>query len=141
MDEERNRRRFVDTNIFLYVIQAHPKHGETSREILKRIDRGQPGVTSLINLGEICWWLEKHKKGDLIKEKVELINSILNLEIVPLTREDFIRAGEFIKKYRIDFNDCLCLSVMERLKINEIYSNDEDFDQVGWVKRIFSQSN
>lgn len=39
--------------------------------------------------------------------------------------------------YNIDFNDCLYLSVMHRLGIAEIYSNDTHFDKVEWVSRVF----
>jgi predicted nucleic acid-binding protein len=128
---------FVDSNIFLYVIQAHPQFGKVSKEILKRIDKGERTVTSLINLAEICWWLERHGKKDQIEDELKLITSILNLEIAPLTPEDFLLAGRFVKEYGIDFNDCLVLAAMKRLEIKGIYSNDPDFDKVEWVKREF----
>jgi predicted nucleic acid-binding protein len=137
MDERKSRGRFVDTNIFLYTVQAHPKFGEKSKEILSRIEGGEKGVTSLINLAEICWWMEKHKKEKELEEIVRLISSILNLEIVPLTLKDFFLASRFITSYSIDFNDCLCLAVMKRLGLNMIYSNDSDFDKVEWIKREF----
>jgi predicted nucleic acid-binding protein len=33
-------------------------------------------------------------------------------------------------KHKIDFVDALTLQTMEKNKINEIYSNDKDFDRV-----------
>lgn len=66
-EEEAGEVRFVDTNIFLYVIQAHPEFGERSKEILERIDMGEEAITSLLNIAEICWWLEKHGKKDRIE--------------------------------------------------------------------------
>ncbi|MEA2053567.1 MAG: type II toxin-antitoxin system VapC family toxin [Candidatus Thermoplasmatota archaeon] len=136
MDEGKNRKRFVDTNIFLYVIQGHPEFGERSKRILKRIDEKEEAVTSQINLGEICWWLEKHKRRKEIEEKIKLISSILYLEIVPPNIDDFLLASKYIKKYQIDFNDCISLAVMKRMNIDTIYSNDKDFDKT-WVKREF----
>lgn len=137
MDEEENRGKFVDTNIFLYAIQAHPEFGENSRKILERIDKSEKGKTSLINIAEICWWLEKHNRKDEIKEKIKLICSILNLEIIPLTLEDFFIASELVKIHPIDFNDCLCLALMRRMDIDTIYSNDNDFDKIEWIGREF----
>ncbi len=136
MDEEKNRRRFVDTNVFIYAIQGHPEFGEVSKIILERIDSGEKAVTSQINLAEVCWWLEKHKRSEEIEEEIKLISSIFHLEIIPLDMRDFIAASEFVKKYKIDFNDCISLAVMKRMNISTIYSNDRDFDRT-WIKRKF----
>lgn len=128
---------FVDTNIFLYAMEAHPKFGLISKRILQRIDKKEPAVISLINLGEICWWLEKHRRANEIEEKIRLVQSILNLEIVMVTLEDFLTSARFVKEYGMEFNDCLYLAVMKRLGISKIYSNDEHFDRVEWVIRCF----
>ncbi|MDI6807098.1 MAG: type II toxin-antitoxin system VapC family toxin [Candidatus Aenigmarchaeota archaeon] len=128
---------FVDTNIFLYAMEAHPKFGKTAKKILIRIDRKEPAIISLINIGEICWWLEKHRRESEIEEKIKLICSILNLEIISLILEDFLLASKFVVKYKLDFNDCLYLAVMKRFGIKKIYSNDTHFDKVEWVKRSF----
>lgn len=136
-NEKGGERNFVDTNVFLYAIQAHPQFGKVSKEILKRIDKGEKAVTSLINLAEICWWLERHGKRDQIENELKLITSIFNLEITPLAFEDFSLASRFVKEYRIEFNDCLALAVMKKLGLERIYSNDPDFDKVGWLKREF----
>lgn len=137
MDKEKDRRKFVDTNIFIYAITSHPKYGEISRNILERIDRGEEAVTSIINIAEICWWLEKYGKKSEIEEILLLINSILGLEIIPVRMEDFLVASKFIMKYGIDFNDCLSLAVMKRFDVDTIYSNDKDFDKT-WIKREFT---
>lgn len=136
-NERSGERKFVDTNIFLYVVQAHPQFGKISKEILKRVDGGEKAVTSLINLAEICWWLERHGKGDQIEDELKLITSIFNLEITPLALEDFLLASRFVKEYRIGFNDCLILAMMKKLGIGRIYSNDPDFDRARWLKRDF----
>jgi len=136
-DGESEERNFVDTNIFLYAIQAHPQFGKTSKEILKRIDGGERAVTSLINLAEICWWLEKHGKRDQIEDELKLMTSIFNLEVAPLAQEDFFLASRFVREYKIEFNDCLGLAVMKRLGLKKVYSNDPDFDKVGWLNREF----
>lgn len=137
--ERSGERYFVDTNIFLYAIQAHPEFGGQCKEILKRIDRGERAITSLISLAEICWWLERHGKADQIENEIRLITSILNLEIAPLVLEDFLLASKFVNEYGIDFNDCLALAVMKRLGIKGVYSNDQEFDKVRWLKRSFNK--
>jgi len=136
MDEKKGRRRFVDTNVFIYAMQGHPEFGEVSKKILERIDGGEKAVTSLMNIAEVCWWLEKHKMEEKIEEKVKLISSIFCLEIAPLELSDFMEASRLVKKYRMDFNDCLSIALMKRMNIDTIYSNDRDFDKAK-LKRIF----
>jgi len=135
-EEEAGEVRFVDTNIFLYVIQAHPEFGEKSKEILERIDMGEEAITSLLNIAEVCWWMEKHGKKDRIEDKLRLINSILNLKIISPTIDDFLLAARYVRDYSIDFNDCVSLAVMKRFDVNTIYSNDRDFDKT-WAIRMF----
>ena len=129
--------RFVDTNIFLYVIQAHEEFGKTSLEILKRIDKGELAITSHINILEVCWWLEMHDQVERIEEQLKRIRAVLNLGIVPLEFHDFISASRLRRTSQVHFNDCLMVSVMNRMGIKEIYSNDRDFDLFRGIRRKF----
>lgn len=136
-DGEVGERSLVDTNIFLYAIQGHPEFGEASKRILERIDGEEEAVVSSITLAEICWWLEKHGKVNGMREEIDLILSIFNLDVVQLKPEDFLSSAELIREWGIDFNDCLNIAVMKRLGVDRIYSNDSDFDEIEWVKRTF----
>ncbi len=135
--DAKERRRFVDSDVFLYALQAHPRYGETAKNILKRIDTKETALTSLINVEEVCRWLERHQKGNLVGDKIELIDALLHLQFEPLTLQDVLKAAELGETYQIDFNDRVSLAVMERNDIKEIYSNDTDFDNVEGVTRIF----
>jgi predicted nucleic acid-binding protein len=42
-----------------------------------------------------------------------------------------------MERHNIDVVDALTLQTMKKNKINEIYSNDKDFDRVQWTKRIW----
>jgi predicted nucleic acid-binding protein len=50
--------RFVDTNIFIYALTAHPIFGKTAKNILERIEKGEAAITSTLVLCEIAWVLE-----------------------------------------------------------------------------------
>ncbi len=47
-------KRFVDTNIFIYVATNHPQFGQTAKQILKRIEQGEDAVTSTLVLCEVA---------------------------------------------------------------------------------------
>jgi predicted nucleic acid-binding protein len=53
------------------------------------------------------------------------------------TWDDFFTALNDEDEHRVDFVDALTLQTMKKNKINEIYSNDKDFDRVKWIKRIW----
>lgn len=47
--------RFVDTNVFVYALTAHPTFGQASKRILERIENGEEAATSTLVLLEIAW--------------------------------------------------------------------------------------
>jgi len=130
------KKRFVDTDIFIYAMQGHPEFGTVARRILERIDRGEAAVTSHMNIAEVCSWLEKNGMAGGIGEKIKLIRSIFYLEIATLEMGDFVEASRLIKKYGMNFNDCITLALMKRMNIDTIYSTNIDFDRTQ-IERIF----
>jgi predicted nucleic acid-binding protein len=53
------------------------------------------------------------------------------------TWDNLLAALDDVNEHKIDFVDALTLQTMKKNKINEIYSNDKDFDRVKWIKRIW----
>ena len=51
-------------------------------------------------------------------------------------RRMFLRALDLYAAYHLDFEDALSIAHMERQKIAEIYSYDQDFDGTPEVKRL-----
>jgi len=64
-------KRFVDTNIFIYVATNHPQFGQTAKQILKRIEQGEDAVTSTLVLCEVAWVLKAMGKQGDIKPTLE----------------------------------------------------------------------
>lgn len=120
--------RYIDTNIFLYVVEGHPEFGGISKKILERADNEEDCVTSTINLAEVSWWLEKHDESDRIEEIIRLIDSILNLKVISLNIKDFMRAGSFARNYLLAtitptlFSRALFSSIIIILQFNLIQS-------------------
>lgn len=130
--------RFLETNIFLYVITANPHFGSTAKTILQRIEDGEEAATSSLVVAEVCAWLEYHKLDDEIDLLFKILQSYPTLTILETTYEDEVKAKDLESHYpKLEFFDRVYLAQMYRLKISEIYSNDKGFDKVKNIKRLF----
>ena len=130
--------RFVDANVFVYVLVKSPKRDyEISKRILERIENGEETATRLAIIQEVVDWLEYNNRKKEVRSFLIGVNSYLSLEKMSDEWNDFIEALDEVDKYNIDFVDALTLQRMKKNKVTEIYSNDKDFDRVKWVKRIW----
>jgi predicted nucleic acid-binding protein len=116
--------RFIDTNVFIYAATAHPKFGETSGTILKRVEDGERAATSTIVLCEVAWVMEAMGKQGKIRDLLGNILSFKNIEVLGFTEEDLLRGSSYMISKRLDFNDAVNLAIILREGITEIYSND-----------------
>lgn len=57
-----------------------------------------------------------------------------NLEIVPADIDAIIRSQEMKRRFGLLSNDSLTLQIMKDLKINNLASNDADFEMVTFIK-------
>jgi len=117
--------RFVDTDVFVYVITAHPAFGPAARRILERIEAGEEALTSTLVLCEVAWVLEAMDRQGDISPTMEKILSYESLSVADFGAEDLVMGSVNLTNYRIDFNDGVNLAVMERNGVKEVYSNDE----------------
>jgi predicted nucleic acid-binding protein len=130
--------RFVDANVFIYILVKSPeKDYETSKRILKRIENGEETATSLAVIQEVVDWLEYNNRKKEIRSFLTAINSYLTMNKLNITWNNLLTALDDVDEHKIDFVDALTLQTMKKNKINEIYSNDKDFDRVKWIERIW----
>ena len=130
--------RFVDTNIFIYTLTAHPRFGKTSKDILERIQKGEKAITSTLVLCEVAWVLEAMGRQGDIKPALEKIMSYRTLEIVSYVPDDLLVGANNMATENIDFNDGVNLALMIRLGVSEVYSNDQKhLGKLDYLKLIF----
>ena len=131
--------RFVDTNIFIYALTAHPLFGKTAKNILERIENGEPAVTSILVLCEVAWVLEAMGRQGDIKSTLEKLTSFKTLKVISFNSDDLLVGANNMSTEKVDFNDGVNLALMMRLGITEVYSNDQKhFGKVDALKLIFS---
>ena len=130
--------RFVDTNIFIYAITAHPTFGQTARTILERIENGEQAAASTLVLCEIAWVLEAMGKQGDIEPTLEKILSYHALKTIEIASDDLIIGANNMTTYKVDFNDGVNIALMNRVGISEVYSNDQKhLGKLDFLKLIF----
>ena len=150
---------FVDANIFVYHFSEKSKFNPASTNFLERIEkRDIIGVTSTsvvqeathrmmimeaatilvdIKAKDYVKYLKAHTdivkklvKHQIIPEKI----ASFNLEIISPDINTIARSQQMKKRYGFLSNDALSLQIMEDLKINNLASNDSDFERVDFIK-------
>ena len=130
--------RFVDTNVFVYALTAHPRCGENARRILERVEGGEAAMTSTLVLCEVAWVLEAMGRQGDIKSTLEKIFSYKSLEVVEFSGDDLLMGANNMAIHNVDFNDGVNVAIMMRLGVSEAYSNDnKHLGSLGFLKLIF----
>ncbi len=130
--------RFVDTNIFIYTLTAHPHFGKTAKSILERIEKGEAAITSTLVLCEVAWVLEAMGKQGDIKPTLEKIMSYPALEVIDFSQDDLLIGANNMSAENVDFNDGVNLALMMRLGVSEVYSNDQKhLGKLDFLKLVF----
>ena len=131
-------RAYVDANIFVLANYADDERGERAAKIIERIQSGEDtGFTCSLTIDEVMWAVHKQKQGEQLREVVEDIYQTANLHVLETPAKVPLLALEFMEEYGFRPRDAIHCAVMREHALTAIYSDDEDFDKVKWIKRKF----
>ena len=132
--------RFLDSNIFVYVMMDDPSYSGKALRILPRIEEGkEQGWTSTLALSQAFSHLKKRKKYQAVDRFYDFLEGN-PIRVTETTREDMVNARASKQAQNVQWNmwdDLVIASQMRRLEISEIYSNDTDFDKLKGLTRFF----
>lgn len=130
--------RFVDANIFIYHLASDPKYGKVAKDILTRIQNGEESaLTSTIVVSQVSSYLKWKQKTSTIPIFLEFLRSLPNLTKAETTFADYLDLTTSTKIRADNWDDLVIASQMGRYGIDEVYSNDSDFDSIPGIKRVF----
>lgn len=121
----------VDTNVFIYFLETHPRYGSWCASLFDLIERGQnPAVTSTVTLLELLVQPYRDQKEDLAQKIFALTTTYPTLEWVPLTMNLADRAAELRARYRLSTPDAIHLATAINRKATRFYGNDRGLKRV-----------
>lgn len=127
---------YIDTNIWIYAMIAHPKYGEKCKEILKKIEaKTVEAAISTQVLGEVAGVLYSKYK---VKDTTSQLNAILSYPInIYIVHPDTIRvAAEYARDYGITPYDGIHVALAAEYNVTDIISADKEFDKIDLIRRI-----
>ncbi len=129
---------FLDTNIILrFILKDHPIYSPKAEEIIGKIDSGKVKVyISWPTILEVVFVLQNSVKLPK-KEIAEKLLSIFHLENVLLEQKTLLDSVfEYYVDKNISLTDAYNATLMQKKKIKQIYSFDEDFDKFPQINRL-----
>ena len=137
--------RFLDANVFIYayykpkkqLIQKEKQMKEHAKRIISNISQGKEDVmTTVVHVSEIVNILKQGMPLDQLTVIIRGLFMLDNVRIVDATREAYFAATELGDDLKLEANDALAVDTMKLNDIQEIYSFDEDFDQIEGITKL-----
>ncbi|MEA1905302.1 MAG: type II toxin-antitoxin system VapC family toxin [Candidatus Hadarchaeota archaeon] len=127
---------YLDTNIWIYAITAHPKYGKRCKRILERLEKEKlRAAISVQVLSEVAGVLYQQFG---VKDTTKHVAAILSypLEIVDLTPDIIIRGAEYSRDYGVLPYDGIHIASALGLMIKKILSADRELGRVSLIERV-----
>jgi predicted nucleic acid-binding protein len=121
----------LDTNVFIYFLEDHPRYGSWCGSLFDLIERGHnPAVTSTVTLLELLVQPYRDRQEELVQKIFALTSTYPKLEWVPLTMNLADRAAELRARYRLSTPDAIQLATAIDHKATRFYGNDRALRRV-----------
>ena len=127
----------LDTNVFIYFLEDHPRYGAWCASLFDLVERGQnAAVTSTVTLLELLVQPYRDHKEELAQKIYALTSTYPKIEWVPLTMNLADRAAELRARYRLSTPDAIQLATAIGYKAVRFYGNDRGLRRVKEVECI-----
>ena len=129
---------YIDTNVFVYAIENHPKYGAACKKVLADImDKKIDAACSILVLTELLNVLVKMRK--LTKGKLDVKGSVQAMLSFPITWFDmdfFVIENAAELGYNISGVDYVHVATMEINGVKRVISADAELDKVDSLQRV-----
>jgi len=137
--------RFLDANVFIYayykpkkqLTQKEMQMKDQAKKIIANVSQGKENVIiTVVHVSEMVNILKHGMRPDQVTAIIRGLFMLDNVRILDVTRDAYFAATELGDDLKLEANDALAIDVMRLNGIREIYSFDEDFDQIEGIVRL-----
>ncbi len=129
---------FIDATLLVYLAAASEEEMERLKGFWRGLLKGYDLYTDVLVLDETVWVLRR-KYGVPYADSLDFIDSVILpfVRVLPLGLGEFVEAKRVILDYRVKPSDALHIAVMRLNGIKVVVTEDEEFDRIPWMKRIW----
>ncbi len=137
--------RFLDSNLFIYAFYKPGRNltslergmKDSSKKILGGIMDGRESVvTTVVHISEVANILKHSLQVNQIAEIIDGVFSLETVEVLGVTKNEYLAASELGRELEMDPNDALAFQIMLSKRLDEIYSYDRIFEKMSGIKRL-----
>ncbi len=129
---------YLDSNVFIYALigPSNDKKVISSKNLISSVSKGEvKAITSFLTWDEVVYSIKKHFGLEFsLKEGKNLLN-MPNLQFAEVDKNIIFLAQKIMEKYKIKPRDAIHIATALASNINEIISDDKDFDKIKEIKR------
>ncbi|MFQ5712021.1 MAG: type II toxin-antitoxin system VapC family toxin [Candidatus Geothermarchaeales archaeon] len=127
---------FLDSNFLIYMNTMTNEERESLDELFRKLLE-ESLFTNMLVVDETLYVSKRF--GLPYDVTFDFLRGIVlpHIQIIPIDEEDIILTEKYLLKYGMKPSDAIHLSTMEKSGINRIVTEDEDFDRVEEVKRVW----
>ena len=132
-------RLFLDSSYLIYLrySESDQVFDYVTNFLRESVERGDRLFVNMVVVDEVLWILTKKYKIPL-GETLELMDRLMPLlEVIPIDYTDYDIMKKTMASYGLKPSDALHIASMNKAGIKHIVSEDEEFDKIPWIKRIW----
>lgn len=130
---------YLDSNIFVSAIINPPTDQQASickKILMKIISNEISAATSLLTWDEVIYVIKKTLGREIAIVEGKKFLIFPNLKFLKVDEDIIFQSQNLISKYQLNPRDAIHAATAIANNINEIISDDADFDQIKELKRI-----
>ena len=121
----------LDTNIFIYLVQDHPRYGTWCVSLFESIEQGHIlAATSTVSLLEILVQPYRRQNDELVKKFYGLFSTYPKLSWIPVSLDVADQAAEFRARYHLSTPDAIQVATAISFEATGFLGNDKGLKNV-----------
>jgi predicted nucleic acid-binding protein len=127
----RHRRLALDTSVFIYQAQSHPKYSSVTHPLFSWLEKpASIAVTSTVTLTEVLVQPIRSENEELVREFFALLTRYPNLEWVPVSVQIAALAARYRAQYGMRTPDAIQGATGVYSEVSAFITNDAAFKRI-----------
>mgnify|MGYP001581410639 FL=1 len=130
-------KKYLDSNVFIWPLLYDDEKADICKRIIFSLSEGKfIGYTSILTWDEVVYALRKQQGKFIAKEEGKRFLQLPKLIFIDANYTIVLSAQKMIERYNLNPRDAIHAATALVNGINEIISDDSDFDDIKEIKRM-----